>query len=218
MKFNKILSNINTIVGAADSTKSRLVRGGIGVAITKLSHMLITFLISMILARSLGADGYGIYAFVFAVAMALAIPTQFGLPQLVTRETAKADSDKQWALMRGLWRWSMSTGMLASLAIALVVWFLLLIWGGYLEEQKHATLLLALWLIPLINLCSIQGAALTGLRRVVLGQFPQNVLRPGLLLIFILFVLTTSRFQLTPSLTMKFHALAALVALVTCKI
>ena len=49
---------------------------------------LATFGVGLILARSLGPEGYGIYGTVIAIVAILAVPGQLGLPILATREVA----------------------------------------------------------------------------------------------------------------------------------
>ncbi len=93
-------------MGSSTSLRGRLVRGGLGSLALKLASTALGFILVILLARSLGPEGYGVYAFVFAIVSLLAIPTQLGLPQLVVRETAKAQAAERWGLMRGLWRWS----------------------------------------------------------------------------------------------------------------
>jgi O-antigen/teichoic acid export membrane protein len=48
----------------------------------------------VLLARMLGAEGYGIYAYAFALVTLLAMPAKAGLPQLVVRETARGVAGK----------------------------------------------------------------------------------------------------------------------------
>jgi len=60
-----------------------LVRNGIGSLILKFTFVLLSFGLTVTLARLLGVDGYGVYAYVFALVSLLAIPAEFGLPNLM---------------------------------------------------------------------------------------------------------------------------------------
>ena len=169
----------------------------------------------VVLARVLGPAGYGTYAFVIALISILAIPAQVGLPQLVTRETAKAHSNEDWCLMRGLWRWSnryvaLFSSVLAGLGTVLV-WFA----GDWLGEIRANTLAVGLLLVPLIALGNIRGAALRGLRRVVLGQLPESVLRPltFLSLALVIFWGVESP-SASPTLAIGLNVAAALLAFI----
>jgi O-antigen/teichoic acid export membrane protein len=187
-----------------------LVRGVMGSFVLKLVSTALGFILVILLARTLGPEGYGVYAFVFAIVSLLAIPTQLGLPQLVVRETAKAQAAEQWGLMRGLWRWSTLVIWLFSsivLAIALVV---LGVVADHFDDMTRATLVAGLLLIPLIALGNLRGAALRGLGHVVAGQLPEHVFRPALLILLCVIVLVALPTQtLTPATAMGLHAFAA---------
>ncbi|KPV39263.1 hypothetical protein AN478_12020 [Thiohalorhabdus denitrificans] len=143
------------------------------------------FVTAVMLARMLGPQGYGIYAYVTSLVTLMAIPAQFGLPTLVVRETAQAQVKEQWGVMRGLWRWASLTAILFSLAVAgiglLLAWFFF----GHYSNIQLATFYGGLALIPLIALGKLRGAALRGLRYGVWGQIPERVLRPILFIAFL---------------------------------
>src|SRR4051812_45457231 len=69
-----------------------LVRAVFGSASLQIVGMALGFLVGIQLARGLGTEGYGIYAFGMSVAAVVGIPTEFGLPQLMTREIAVASA------------------------------------------------------------------------------------------------------------------------------
>ena len=193
--------------------RHQIVRGSIGSFGIKVAHMALIFLVEVILARALKPEGYGIYAYIYALTAMIAIPAQLGLPQLVVRETAKAQANEQWGLMRGLWRWSTISVWVFSAALMLatlsIVWFL----GERISELERLTLIFGLLLIPLIALGNLRSAALRGLHRVVIGQLPENIIRPGLLILFLLIMSFHSPNQsLDPSSAMGLHALAAAIA------
>lgn len=179
----------------------------------KLVHTLLGFLLAMFLARVLGPDGYGVYAFALAFVLVLAIPAQVGLPQVVIRETAKAQASKEWGVLRGLWRWSNRYVFLFSVLIISFGLVTLLLGRGWLTEARWSTLMIGLTLVPLLALGNIRGAALRGLGRVLLGQIPERVLRPGLTLFFLVaFFWGLQGLVMSPALVMALHAIAAFFA------
>ncbi|WP_221177839.1 flippase [Salinisphaera orenii] len=157
-------------------------RGGIGSLAIKSANAILGFAVAVVLARVLGPEGYGVYSFALALLMVTAIPAQVGVPQLVVRETATAQADEDWGLMRGLWRWGNAAvailSVLALLAVSGVV--LLTDIGG--DGPRAATLTVGLAVIPLLALAKVRGASLRGLRKVVQGQLPESVIRPAVLL------------------------------------
>lgn len=167
---------------SGDGLRAQLLRGGIGSLAIKAGHTVLAFAVAVVLARTLGPEGYGVYSFALAILMLTAIPAQVGVPQLIIRETAKAQVAENYGLMRGLWRWGNIAVALFSLAALLVVGGILLLTeiGG--DGARVATLTVGIALIPLIALANVRGACLRGLRKVVQGQLPESIIRPALLL------------------------------------
>lgn len=200
---------------SGDGLRAELLRGGIGSLSVKVAHAFIAFALAVALARTLGPEGYGVYSFALAIIMLTAIPAQVGVPQLVVRETAKAQANGNYGLMRGLWRWgNLAVAMFSALALAIVggiLWFTHI--GG--DGIRVATLTVGIALIPIIALANVRGACLRGLRKVVQGQLPESIIRPALLLLFVLvWVNWFVEDELTPQLTMGFYVLAAVFAFI----
>lgn len=188
-----------------------------GSLVLRLSNAGISLGISILLARLLGPDGYGVYAFAFAVVMLLALPTQAGLPTLLVREVAHYEAAEEWGRMRGLLRWSNRAVAVLVVLIGGGAIVAILAMGERLAPEKSQTLLWALGLLPLFALGNLRGAALRGLRRVIQGQLPEFLIRPGLfaLSLIALILLDETRLgvmELTPSLAMALHAGAAFLA------
>lgn len=208
-------SMFGRIVGMTrgEGLRAQLLRGGIGSIAVKIASTGLVFAVAVVLARVLGPEGYGIYAYAFALVSVLAIPAQFGLPNLVIRETAKAEANGEWGLMRGLWRWATGVTGAISLALALVAGGLAWVFADRFGEMQLATFAWGLLLVPLMALGAVYGGALRGLRKVVTGQLPQFVLRHGFLVAFVLgAAFLWSGAELTPAGAMALHAVAAAAA------
>lgn len=210
-----MLKKINYKLFGQGEFRANLVRGAVGSLGVKLGGTLLGLLLAVLLARHLGATGYGTYSFVLAALTLMAIPTQLGLPTLLVRETAKAQVNAQWGVMRGLWRWATLTVGSISLLLAMVAVLIGLVFTTHFEASELATFAWGIVLIPLIALGNLRGAALRGLRRVVLGQLPEFILRPVLLSILILVAaLYFAPGWLTSAHAMGLHVIAAAVAFV----
>lgn len=191
-----------------------LARALIGSAGIRIVGMVFGFLVGVQLARGLGAAGYGVYGIAMSIISMVMIPTEFGLPQLITREVASAQVRQDWPLIRGILKWANSTVMLLSLAMAftgLVVW---LLFHEKLSKDVAYALLPGLFLIPLVSLSNLRGAALRGLQKIVRGQLPDVIFRP---IVFSLLLLIASFFLpmgLTPAVAVTMQVLAVAVTLV----
>ncbi|WP_417273514.1 flippase [Celeribacter halophilus] len=161
---------------------------------------------SIVLARYLGTEGYGAYAFSIALVMLLSIPAQLGLPNLVLRETARMQASGDMAHLRAVWRWATFAvfGLSASMMLAALVFW----WSGISSASETTLFLFAIPIIPLVALGSIRGAALRGLGFVNLGQLPEMLLRPFFLLLGIA-ILTFAGCQITPDYVLIVYILSA---------
>lgn len=209
----KAIAGALSALKSGEGLKGQLMRGGVGSIAVKIVSTGLNLVLAIVLARTLGAEGFGVYSFVFALVTILAIPAQMGLPNLVVRETAKAQANGDWALMKGLWRWSSLMALAMSAALialgALAAW----IFADRLPEGGLAVFYWGLVLVPLVALGNIRGAALRGLRHVVQGQLPEFILRPAFLIVLVLAMhLAFSARALTASDAMMLHAIASLVA------
>lgn len=169
-----------------DALRLELLRGGVASFALKGLSTVLALSVGVVLARVLGAEGYGIYSYIFAIVSLLAVLAEFGLPPLVVRETAKADVHQNWGLMRGIWQWSTTVTCILSIGIALVAGGIAWVFRQNFSAAHVRTFVWALALVPLMSLGKLRGAALRGLRHVVLGQLPESVIRPALLIIMAL--------------------------------
>ncbi len=214
--YSSILTQLLDLFGDStdNSFRAQLAKAGIGSLFIRIGNILLSLILSILLARSLGPEGYGIYAYVFTLASILAIPAQFGLPRLVIRETAKAQADNEWGLMRGVWRWTnMVAGALCTglTLIALIVLWLMV---DHFSLLQITTLLWGLALIPLMVLGVLRGAALQGLHHVVLGMLPEALIRPGCFIVMISLSFWWSAGPMTATIAMAMHVLATGLAFI----
>lgn len=165
--------------------RSRLVReGGWSFALKGVNTGLM-FLATVLLTRLMGAEGYGIYAYAYALITLLAMPAHAGLPDLVMRETARGLVQKRPDVVKGAWHWAGRVVAGLSLVVALIAGPFLVAWQGGLSSPRGQTMAWALALVPLIALGNLRGASLRGLQRIVAGQLPEFFLRPGLFLLLL---------------------------------
>jgi len=215
MKSSWIAALGNRLGGLSQDTglKGKLLKGGIGSIGLKVSSTFLTLLTAVVVARTLGPEQYGIYAYVMALVSLLSLPALFGLPPLVVRETAKAHAHEQWGVMRGIWHWSSSLTTVLTLVIAVgalvAVWLL----GDRFSELQIKTMFWGVLLVPLMTLGKLRGAALRGLQEVVQGQLPEMVVKPLLFIAFI-GVLAWQQVVLSASLVMAMQVLATLLAFI----
>jgi O-antigen/teichoic acid export membrane protein len=173
-----------------------LLRKAGGSAVLKASSLLLGFLTSILLARTLGPDEFGRYVFAFSVISLAALPVGTALNQFVMRESARAFALHSPALVKGLIKrsfvWVPSIGLLVCVSL----------WCWVSGRSDEATLIWGLPIIPLMALVALRTELLRGAGLILQSQWPDMVLRP------LSFVVLTCGLMITSALT----AVTALVA------
>lgn len=183
---------------------------GRGVAVLgfRLYGVLATLIVTVMLARGLGAKDFGIYSLIFAIVSMAALPAQFGIPELVVRDTSVARAKGRLPSILPLWRWSHALCGVISTTIMIV----LIIWNALVGFTEFSTIVCATILIPLLAFSKLRSAALRGLGHDILGQFPEHVLRPTL---FIFAIVLLSNFTGTLTVELSYIGQAAAFMLTT---
>lgn len=193
--------------------KVELLKGATGTAFLKVSNTVLTMGVGVLLARLLGPEDYGIYAYVLSIITLLGLPTKAGLPTLVIRETAMYQLQEKWALLRGLL--VLSNGFVIGFSILVALISGIIISQGWFtfDNVSSNIFLWSLWLLPLIAFGNLRGATLKGLRKVVIGQLPEELIRP-LFLIILLFSSLVLGISIDSKIAMQFTVVAALIAFI----
>lgn len=153
--------------------RSLLGKGAASFAL-KVVALLLNSAAVVFLARVLGPSEFGKYAFLMALVTVCAIPTKLGMPQWIVRETSRSESP---SYISGVWVWSHFVALVMSVVvIAAIYLFSDQLLRSSPVSEPH---ILPFSLVLLLALVGISGACLRGLGKVLVGQLPELVLRPG---------------------------------------
>lgn len=198
-------------LSVATNLRGHLVRSVAGSLGVTVANAALAFVNGVLLARLLGAEGYGIYASSIAVVLVLTLPLTLGLDRLLVREVAASGARSEWGLVRGLIVRSLQSVVPVSAAVAalvaLVAWFN----RSGLQDETLPTLWLALLMIPLLTLSNLRRAITVGLQHVVSALLPDSLVRPLLFLLLLLAALVTTR-SLDPVGAMALNLATVVVA------
>lgn len=193
--------------GLSVSKGMRSVSATLLIRILALGSTLVT---SVILARTLGPNGYGVYGFCVAVVQVLAVAGQFGQAKMALREIASALAGGSFDRMRGLIQFSAISVTIFSCMLSLVAAISAMVFDGWEDMQRRA-FFLALCLIPTLSLTQLLGAVIRGCHKVVLSQLLEY-LRPFLMVLLLLGIPLIG-INLTPFTALLLNLAAALTAL-----
>ena len=170
-------------------------------------NVVLAYGVSVVLTRLLGLEGFGIYSVVIALVTMLTAPAFFGLPTLIGREVAWASSKGEFGLVAGLIR--RSHQFIFCVAAVMII-------GAYLVQtlsgKSSAALYWALPLILIMSLAAARSAMLRGIGKVLEGQWPEQLLRPALLIGLALAWVALGH-VISPTVAVALTGLAALIAL-----
>ncbi len=166
----------------ADTHMREVVRGA-GIAfVLRLVGAAIQFLLSVVIARLLGADGTGIFFLALTVATVATVFGRLGLDNVMLRLTAAHSSEGDWSGLAGAYRTGITLAVLSSIVATIVVfglapWIATAVFskpelGGPLRWMSLA--------IAPTGLAFLYSELLKGLKQIFNSQFVRGVLLPAL--------------------------------------
>lgn len=194
------------------SLKKKLISGGIATILVRIIGTVIAFFLSVFLARTLGAEGFGIYSFVLSLLVFLSIPIQAGFPNLIVREVAKSLLKNDWLSIKGLVLWVLKLITVYTSLLGGLIGFFYFLDVNWLEKERLSIFLIGFILILLIPVLLLQNALIRGLGRVILGIFPDSVLRPGFTFLIAGIVFFVSKETLAPHTVILSYVLSVFIA------
>lgn len=184
-----------------------------GVTLCNVAGMGLAFLAQMMLARFLGAEGFGRYAFALNWVFLGVMLVKLGLGSVIVRFVATYVTQEAWGLLRGLLRRT----LMLQLALALGVGSLLMLLAMVLPQTPSGwtagTLMLSGLLLPLLVASQWVRDTFYGFQQPVRALVSDVLLQKGLLALLAgAAVLGGLGLSATPELAMLWTALAAVSA------
>ena len=136
----------------------------------------------VLLARWMGIDEYGIYDYVNAVIISLALLAGFGLPNTVLRFIPAYQSQKHWSYLHGIIRGSWLQTLIISLIISGFCTGILLKLNNVKSFGEYTIpLTVGVWTTPIVALVNLQREVIRGFQQIALAYLPSLILHPLLL-------------------------------------
>lgn len=189
------------------SGKGGLISEAAGTMFLRGCAVVLAFLTSVVLARSLGPDGYGTVAYVLSWVAVLSAVAGLGMDRIVVREVSSARERGVPGVALGLvGETSRAAALSGAGSVLLAVGIVYLL---RLPPGLTLAFLVALPLAILEPLSRLRMAALQGLGRVLLGQVPELLIRPGLMLVGIILAWILGPDPLQPAVALGISLLSA---------
>jgi O-antigen/teichoic acid export membrane protein len=204
-----VLNRLGRPDAKTDPLLDFLVRGSFASFTTRVVGVALSYVSAILLSRTLGVGGYGIYSIALAWALVLVLPSRAGLDYAALRFATNYLEDRDFGRLRGFFRFS-----------AFVIFCVSLVAGGvvYLVTSMRLTSIApavapgaALVIFPIAAL-GLVGALLRTARRIAAAQFYEQILRPALL-IGALGAAFAAGLRVSPANAMMLTAVSAFAAL-----
>ena len=209
--FNKISPN-------SANLQKILAKAIAGTFSIRLLNIGLAYIVSILLARLLGADGYGSYIYALALVNFLKIPTMLGMNPLIIREVSAYQAREKWGLAKGIVRWTSWVIFLLSLLSAIVAGLLVWQFQSQLKVDSIAVILVALISLPLANLLKVKESQLHAFKHIVKAQLPEVIIRPILLISLLSILYFLFREQLDSTWAIGVYVLATGICLIVISI
>ena len=190
-----------------------LARGASGAFVVNVAGAGLVLAVQVLLARLLGAESYGDYVYALTWMNILILPGKLGLDTAALRFVSAYNGKGEWGLLRGFLRRSAQMVFASSVFVALAVSGVVWLFRDRLSPELAAAFWGACLLLVVNVLLQVQSNSLVALKRVVLAQSPQAILRPLFLAGGMILVAATSWRPLDAPTAMLVNVAAAVGAL-----
>ncbi|MDF1849005.1 MAG: polysaccharide biosynthesis C-terminal domain-containing protein [Parvibaculaceae bacterium] len=160
-----------------DQSRKLLVNGARDLVLKGLG--LIGFLImNAVLARGLGVEAFGHYAFVLSVVLLLSMAARQGMDSGILRFVSVYSAQQKWGFLKGVLVWMTIRVGVVALVVSFIGFAVLLVAGSLAAPGLRETGFWGLIFLPLVTLSQINQYALRGRLWIVRAQIPDLVIRP----------------------------------------
>jgi O-antigen/teichoic acid export membrane protein len=172
----------------SDEDKQRLKKVVIPSFAIQSTTIILGFLTSFLLAKGLGPDKYGVFAFSFSFVLPLVSFASLGIGVLIVREIPYIQTKGTPGLLKGLHFWTLRLVLglcvLLTLGIIAVAYF----FPQLLNQKYTISLMIAAGIVPFYGLMNYYSALLRGSGHILPSQIADNLVRPVFFMLALLFL------------------------------
>jgi O-antigen/teichoic acid export membrane protein len=196
----------------------RLGRGSVTAFLIYIVGTGLTYLAQLVLARTMGADSYGIYAYVFAWMTVFAYLAALGFDVSLLRLIPAYQSQRAWALVSGVIQYAERRVLLVGLGLFVVGSTVVLMATPERSSELGKSFCIGLVLVPVWALLWIRSSTVRAFGGVASALAPDRVVRDGLLICFIGVAVVSKRWPVDAPFAMLMTVSSSLfgLCLISC--
>lgn len=158
---------------------NRLARGGLAAFVIYGTGVGLAYCSQLLIARFVGVDAYGIYAYVMAWVTVLAYFSALGFDVALLRFLPAYEAERAWPLFRGVIRYAERRTMAVSGGVILAGVCVVLLRD--MSAQLRDSFLIGLLLVPVLALLWIRSSMVRAYGGVLWAVAPNRIMRDGIL-------------------------------------
>lgn len=193
--------------------QGRLARGSAAALGIFIASAGLAYCTQLSIARIVGAEGYGQYAYVFAWMTVLAYFSALGFDVSLLRFVPSYRAQRAYGLMRGVLRYAQRMVVAVGVMVAVLGASFMALWGGHLPVALSRTFLIGFTLVPIWALLWVRCSIARAFGGVVSALAPERIVRDGLLLCLLGFAGPVLGWRLGAPTAMGATAISSTVAL-----
>jgi O-antigen/teichoic acid export membrane protein len=184
----------------------------------QVAGMAISFCVSLLMTRIMGAGSYGVYVYCFSVVMGLVNFIVYGPNILALRETSSLLALNKTGQWKGFMRWNINSLLVLSVAVSIIASCIFYFFPVLPDNTYRIPILIACTSIPLYSFLLLFSSVLRGLHKVLLSQLSEKLIRPvALFLMLVVFYFSARHITLYPALIFNSISFLACVLFVFWK-
>ena len=167
----------------------------------------------LVIARIIGPDSYGVYAYVLAWVTLLGYLSTLGFHVSLLRFVPAYQAKEEWALVRGVIQYSQRGAAGTAITIVLIGVCGIVALRGSLRPELALTFLLGIASVPFLTLHLIGASVIRAFGGIIAALAPERIVRDGLLLAIVAAVFWGNFYRLDATLAMGATLLSSIVML-----
>jgi O-antigen/teichoic acid export membrane protein len=168
--------------GGSAGTIGRVARGSIAAFAIYVVSIGVTYVSQLLIARLVGVDIYGLYAYVFAWMTVLAYFSALGFDVAILRFVPAYEATRDWHLLKGVIRYSQRRAAVVGTVTVLAGLLIVLFRGSSMSVDLRNAFVVGLVLVPVWALLWIRCSVVRAFGGVVWAIAPDRLVRDGMLM------------------------------------
>jgi O-antigen/teichoic acid export membrane protein len=164
-----------------DASIEQVARGGVAAFVIFVIGAGLTYFSQLLIARIVGADTFGIYAYVFAWMVVLAYFSALGFDVALLRFVPAYRVERAWGLLNGVIQYAERRAMAVGLGV-IAIGVCVVMLAPSISSPLRNTFLVGFMLVPVWALLWIRSSAVRAFGGVVSALAPDRMVRDGMLL------------------------------------